>query len=57
MEGVTAKDIGSQGCAVMPIHFKPVTVRKRVEGARPLPTGDRAKFQPAVDAVFDDRKV
>jgi CubicO group peptidase (beta-lactamase class C family) len=54
--GVTAKDLGSQGCAVLPIQFKPVTVRKRVDGARPLPVGDGAKFKPAVDAAFDDPK-
>ena len=52
--GVTAQVVGSQGCAVLPIRFKPVTVPKRIDGAKPLPAGDTAKFKAAVDAAFDD---
>jgi CubicO group peptidase (beta-lactamase class C family) len=56
--GVTAKDLGSQGCAVLPLHFQPKTIRKRVDAARPWPMGDRlpeapTQFQAAVDAAFD----
>jgi CubicO group peptidase (beta-lactamase class C family) len=62
--GVTAQDIGSQGCAVLPIRFKPVAVKKRVSptalwpkgdsAPRSLPTGvDLAKLRQAVDAAFE----
>ncbi len=62
----TAKDLGSQGCVNLPIHFKPVAVRKHVDAARrwpmgdaaaqdPLPSGlDTAKVKQAVDAAFSD---
>ena len=64
VSGVTAQDIGSQGCAVLPIRFKPVAVKKSVSPTAlwpkgdstpsSLPTGiDLAKVKQAVDAAFE----
>jgi CubicO group peptidase (beta-lactamase class C family) len=48
-----AQVTGSQGCVNLPLHFKPVTVAKRLD-SRGLPGGDTAPFRPVVDAAFAD---
>ncbi len=54
--GEMAKDLGSQGCVNLPIHFKPLPVPKHVDAARRWPMGD-ADSQDAVPAGLDAAKL